>query len=186
MGRKERICAYIASKEYIPLRADELMTMLDIPREAEQEFLSILEELCAEDKIYLTKKQRYMPRESDKDTVKGRLSCSPKGFLGFVIADDKDVRDVFVSGEDMNGALHGDTVAVRIIGKSRGGHDQGIVTRIIERANKVIVGVISGDDDRFYHLYPDSRRIYTKIKILPEDMMDAQFGDRAAVEITDY
>lgn len=186
MERKERICAYIASKEYIPLRADELMTMLDIPHEAEQEFLSILEELCTEDKIYLTKKQRYMPRESEKDTVKGKLSCSPKGFLGFVVAEDKDVSDVFVSGEDMNGALHGDTVAVRIIGKSRGGHDQGIVTRIIERANKVIVGVISGDDDRFYHLSPDSRRIYTKIKILPQDMMDAQFGDRVAIEITDY
>ena len=51
MNRKERILAYIKSKEYTPLKSGELMTVLDVPKESESELLSILNELYDEGKI---------------------------------------------------------------------------------------------------------------------------------------
>ena len=184
MDRKERICAYISSKEYIPLMFDELAAVLDVPEEAKTELKSILDELCSEEKIYITKKNRYMPVESERDTVIGKLSCNAKGYFGFVIQEDDD--DIFVKGEDMNGALNSDTVVVRLDETAVNGHREGKVIRIVERGNSTLVGVFYNDDETHYFLRPDNRRIYTKIRVLPEDMMEAEIGDRAAVEIIGY
>ena len=46
MGRKEKILSYMCSKEYIPLKFAELMTVLDVPAEDEEELRDILTELC--------------------------------------------------------------------------------------------------------------------------------------------
>ena len=56
MDRKERILAFINSKEYVPLKFKELMAVLDVPTEAEGQLSEILDELCFEGKIYVTKK----------------------------------------------------------------------------------------------------------------------------------
>ena len=72
MNRKERVCAYISSKEYIPLTADELSAVLCVPADARDELNVILDELCGENRIYITKKRRYMPYESERDTVTGK------------------------------------------------------------------------------------------------------------------
>ena len=37
MDRKEKILSYMCSKEYIPLKFAELMTVLDVPAEDEEE-----------------------------------------------------------------------------------------------------------------------------------------------------
>ena len=184
MDRKERVCAYIASKEYIPLKADELMIVLDVPAEDAGELQSILDELLKEGRIDLTKKQRYMPCESERNTVKGRLSCNARGYFGFVVIDDDE--DVFVKGDDMNGALNGDTVIVKIHLQPKSGRREGHVIRIVERANSIVVGVFTGDDAKYYHLRPDNKRLYAKIRVNPYEMMDAEIGDRAAVQITGY
>ena len=71
MDRKERILAYIRSKEYIPLKFSELKTVLGVPTEDEAEFLKILDELCGEGSIYLTKRGRYAPAGRSSNTEKG-------------------------------------------------------------------------------------------------------------------
>ena len=50
MDRKEKILSYMCSKEYIPLKFAELMTVLDVPAEDEEELRDILTELCIEGK----------------------------------------------------------------------------------------------------------------------------------------
>ena len=182
MDRKERICAYISSKEYIPLNLEELMTVLDVPSDAEDELRKILDDLCAEGRIYITKKLRYMPSESKKDTAEGRLSCSANGYFGFVAADDGDV---FVHGDNMNGAIHGDTVVVRI-DESSDSRREGRVIRIAERGNTTIIGTLTDSRDGFFRLIPDSRRIYKRIYVHFDDAMDAAPDSRVATEIVGY
>lgn len=184
MNRKERIAAYISSKEYISLKFDELMTVLDVPEQDINEFRAILDKLCEEKEIYITRKDRYMPVNSQKDTLTGKLSCNAKGFFGFVINEDGD--DVFVSGENMNGALHGDKVIVRFEKDYKYGRREGKIIKIIERSNSVIVGVIKADDDRGYYVLPDNRRIYKMICVPESKMHEAKVGDRVAVEIEIY
>ena len=57
MTRKEKIYAYMTSEAYIPLRFDELMTVLDVPAEDGDELAGILDELINSGRIFITKKQ---------------------------------------------------------------------------------------------------------------------------------
>ncbi len=181
MNRKERVCAYISSKEYIPLTADELAAVLCVPADARDELNAILDELCGENRIYITKKRRYMPYESERDTVTGKLVCNAKGYFGFVSTADRD--DIFVKGDDMNGAFSGDEVVVRLIGKAHNGHDEGRVIRIVSRGNSIVVGEFYSFNSGYSYLRPDNRRLYTKIKVEDGGTL---IGKRAAVEITEY
>ena len=74
MDRKEKILSYMCSKEYIPLKFDELMIVLDVPAEDEEELRDILTELCIEGKIYITKKGRYMSVEGEYVTTKTKVT----------------------------------------------------------------------------------------------------------------
>ena len=187
MDRKERILAYITSKEYIPLKYDELKIVLDVPEEADAEFSMILSKLCREGKICLTKKDRYAPVGKSTNSVSGVLRCSAKGFFGFVICDDEAMEDIFVSGDEMHGALDGDRVIVKILsGDARDAHKNGRITKIIERANKTVVGVAISRKKGVLCVQADNRKIYELIRINEENSMEAIIGDRVAVEITDY
>lgn len=187
MERKEKVLAYINSKEYIPLKYDELKLVLDVPEEAEGEFAQILDILLNEGDISLTKKGRYIPVGKSTNSKKGVLQCSAKGFFGFVVCDGDDGEDVFVSGEDMNGALDGDRVLIKILDKKvRDGHPTGRIVKIIERANKMLVGVVVSRREGVIGIQADNRRIYEVIRVKSEDSMDAIIGDRVAVEITEY
>lgn len=187
MNRKERILAFMRSKEYVPLKLKEIMTVLEVPREDEAELLEILDALCAEGKIYVTKKGRYSCTDSEVFTVAGKIVCNAKGYFAFLICDEPGEEDVFISGDDLDCALNGDRVLVRLFQKkNKQNHRQGRVIKVLERCNKTIVGVIYKEKDDYFYLRPDNRQIYTKISIAKGDMMTAQIGDRAAVQIINY
>lgn len=186
MNRKEKIYLYMKSKEYIPLKADELGAVLEVPRSDRSELAKILDELCAEGKIYLTKKKRYACADSGSHTVSGRLRCNAKGFFGFVTCDDESEEDVFVAGDRLGNAFDGDRVLVRIDKEKTGGKREGHIFKILERGRGTIVGVIEKQKDGIFRLIPDNRRFYAKVRIRPEDMMDAAIGSRAACEIIEY
>ena len=114
MERKDRILAYMKSSEYIPLQFSELAMVLDVPLEDIGELSDILDELVNEGKITLTKKQRYMAVDKSMHLVSGTLRCNAKGFFGFLICDDENEADVFIHGDNMENALHGDKVLVKI------------------------------------------------------------------------
>lgn len=187
MDRKERILAFINSKEYVPLKFKELMAVLDVPTEAEGQLSEILDELCFEGKIYVTKKGRYVSVDNESLCAVGRLSCNSKGCFGFLICDDEDEEDVFVSGDDMATALNGDKVLVRIDKTDKKlNHRQGHVIKVLDRHNKMIVGIIYKEKDGYFYLRPDNRQIYTKVSIAPEKIMTAQVGDRVAASVIKY
>lgn len=187
MDRKERILAFINSKEYVPLKFKELMAVLDVPTEAEEQLSEILSELCVEGKIYVTKKGRYVSVDNESLCAVGRLSCNAKGYFGFLICDDEDEEDVFVSGDDMATALNGDKVLVRIDKTDKKlNHRQGRVIKVLDRHNKIIVGIIYKEKDGYFYLRPDNRQIYAKVSIAPEKIMTAQVGDRVAASVIKY
>lgn len=187
MNRKEKIFSYINSSEYIPLKLKELAIVLDVPPEDEELLAEILNELCVEGRILLTKKGKYISVDNETQAMAGRLSCNSKGYFGFVISDNEDEDDVFVLGDDMGNALHGDRVLVRIDKEERGSNKkQGHIIKILQHNLKTVVGVIYKEKDGYFHLRPDSRQIYTKITIAPDKMMTAQLGDRVAVSVVKF
>lgn len=183
MNRKERVASYINSKEYVPLKFGELAAVLGVPKADEQKLRHILSELTGDGRIVKSKRGRYAPADTT-DGITGTLICNPSGRFGFVMPDEGD--DIFVSGSDMANALSGDTVIVKPDGFSKSNHREGKIISVLERANKTIVGVIYKEKDGYLCLRPDSRRIYSKIYIAPENSRSAAVGDRAVVSDLDY
>ena len=85
MERKEKTLSYINSREYVPLKYDEMKNVLAVPDGDEEEFKALLSELISEGRIFLTKKNRY---DSYKraGVIRGKLRCVPYNGCGFVVS----------------------------------------------------------------------------------------------------
>ena len=184
MDRKERVLAYIKSKEYLPLKLEELAAVLGVPGEDIGELEKILSELCSEGRIFKTKRKRYEPDNSEKKVV-GTLSCSAYGFFGFV--DSEDGSSLYIKGERLGGALDGDKVSAAVdfvdsVSKRAVGH----VVKILEHANTSVCGVVKRKKKNYFSVYPDSRKLYTHVHVKEADLLGAKIGDRVVVEVTKF
>ena len=157
MERKEKLYAFISSENYIPLKAEEIAVLLDVPKSDYDELFSILNELVREGKIYKTKKNKYIAVENDSQTESGVLSCNSARGFGFVRCDGED-NDIFIPFDCMNGAYDRDRVLVHIDKKStENSRREGHIIEILERGNEQLVGVIKGVKSGKYVITPDRR-----------------------------
>jgi len=64
------------------------------------------------------------------DLVTGKVSGHRDGF-GFVIRDDGDPDDIFLSAREMRALFDGDRVAIRIVGDDHRGRSQGELVDVL-------------------------------------------------------
>lgn len=182
MERKEKVLAYIKTKEYIPLKFEELMIVLDVPKTDTDEFSKIIKQLEFEGKIQKTRKGRYIPADN---FATGVLLCAKNGKFGFVkTEDEKD--DIYVDYRDMRSALHSDVVLVEPFNKKHGESREGKVIRVLERNLKTVTGVLKKAAHDCYYCIPDDKRIFARIRINKQNLADAMENDRVQAEITRY
>ena len=183
--RKEKILRYIKSKEYLPLKIDEMAAVLCVPEEDFLEFSKILDELVQEGRVKLSKKKRYQPSESE--IISGMLLCNAYGYYAFLKPDDENEEEVFISGEKLNGAMHTDKVLVMVdIKNPASGKREGHVTKIIERGIKRATGIIKRERKNVFLVEPDNKKIYANALIKKEDAQDSDVGDRVVFEVRGY
>ena len=186
MERKEKIYAFISSENYIPLKTEEIAVLLDVPKSDYDEFLSILNELVTEGKIYKTKKNKYIAVKNDSQIESGILSCNSARGFGFVRCEGDD-NDIFIPFDGMNGAYDRDRVLVHIDKKgTENSRREGHITEILERGNEQLVGVVKGVKSGKYTVTPDRREFFSDILISSEKTMGAKKGDRVLVSIDKY
>ena len=73
------------------------------------------------------------------DLITGKVSGHRDGF-GFVLRDDGEPEDVFLSAREMRSLFDGDRVAVRIVGDDHRGRSQGELVDVLERGTREIAG----------------------------------------------
>jgi ribonuclease R len=179
--RKERIVAFMKEDAYKPLLFKELAAVLDVPKDDFEEFKSIIEDLENEGKIFKTHKDRYGVPER-MNLIVGRMQGNERGF-GFVIPDDHDTGDVFISADDLNGAMHNDRVIARVNKKLvTDKRAEGEVLRILQRANSTIVGTFE-NSKYFGFVVPDNKRISSDIFIPKDEFNKAKPGQKVIAEI---
>lgn len=187
MGRKERIFEYISSDSYVPLKFDELMIVLDVPKEARNELSRILDELVREGKIFKAKKGRYCPVAASSGTAVGVLMCSSSGGFGFVRCEGGADNDIFIPQRGFLGAYDRDTVLVRIDKKNNErGHREGHIEKIIARGNPQIVGAVSKKKRDMMLISPDRHSFWACVRVAENDLNGAQIGDRVIAAIKEY
>jgi len=114
------------------------------------------------------------------DLVACRIEGHPDGF-GFArpetsVGRDKSA-DIFLDNRQMEKALHGDRVLVRVTGKDRRGRPEGSIVEVTERANTEVVGRVF-DEYGVRYVVPEDRRLHTRIVIAPETPANGGAGKR--------
>ncbi|HLY63303.1 MAG TPA: VacB/RNase II family 3'-5' exoribonuclease [Terriglobia bacterium] len=111
------------------------------------------------------------------NVVTGRLIGHRDGY-GFVVPDAQSksaTQDIFIPPGEMASAMHGDKVEVRVVSSKRDGRLEGRIHRVVDRAQKTVVGEFHYGA-RYNFVAPFDLRIPREIVIPPgqERPSDAQ------------
>ena len=179
--RKEMLVQLVHDKTYVPMKLKELAMLLSVPKEQRDELKEVLDILIAEGKIGISKKGKY--GKAEKFALAGTFSGHAKGF-GFVTIEGRE-QDVFIPADKTKGAMDGDKVQIVIEGEARGKRAEGAVLRILEHANKTVIGFYQKNKN-FGFVLPDNQKLGQDIFIPQGKDMGAVTGHKVIVRITDF
>lgn len=184
MSLREDIVGFMEEKVYKPMLKEELAQEFGLKGKEIKAFYKVLDDMEKKGTIIKTRNERYGLIDK-MNLVVGKIDGNEKGF-GFLIPDDKTKDDIYIPGEEMNGALHGDRVVIRLKAKGIPGRkEEGEVIRIMERANEVVVGTFESSKN-FGFVIPDDNRIAYDIFIPKADINGARTNQKVVVEITQW
>ncbi|MGI9344584.1 MAG: ribonuclease R, partial [Gammaproteobacteria bacterium] len=165
----------------VPVGFDDLAELLGVSGErALRALRRQLQKMASSGQLLINRNSEYcLPARIG--IVAGTVSAHPDGF-GFLVPDEGDT-DVFLNFQEMRQLLHGDRVAVRIVGSSRG-KPAGSVVEILERGKQTAVGhyrrehgvgyVVEAGRSPHHFLVPNHHR------------GGAKSGELVKLEITEY
>lgn len=119
----------------------------------------------------------------EKEIYTGKFIANAKGF-GFVETEELET-DIFIGEMDMKGAMHGDTVEVRIRTYRGGKRPEGVIVKILERGVTEVVGTFQRRK-KFGFVVSDNQKILQDIFIPLEAINGALDGQKVVAEITVY
>lgn len=179
--RKEMLVQLVHDKTYVPMKLKELAMLLSVPKEQRDELKEVLDILIAEGKIGISKKGKY--GKAEEFALAGTFSGHAKGF-GFVTIEGRE-QDVFIPADKTKGAMDGDKVQIVIESEARGKRAEGAVLRILEHANKTVIGFYQKNKN-FGFVLPDNQKLGQDIFIPQGKDMGAVTGHKVIVRITDF
>ena len=179
--RKKILMDIISSKEYKPLKIKGFKMLLALDQEQTDELAVLLQELIDEGKLLFTNKEKYILDE-DKNHLVGSFVSHQKGF-GFVEIEDRE-DDIFIPATFVNGAFHGDTVAVNIINaKSKDRREEGEIVKVIKRGLTTIIGTYE-QSRNFGFVVADHKKFHKDIFIPINKSRGAVAGHKVVVKLT--
>lgn len=176
---KQELLSLMRARSYRPLTASELITTLG--QDDEESFRQLLNTMELEGLIVRTRKDKYgLPEKMG--LVSGRLQASSKGYA-FVIPQEKQQEDLYISALNLNGAMNGDLVLARVLTDSTGRRPEGEIIRVLQRVNKRVVGTFDSSSHLNF-VVPDDYRLHQDIIVPPGNSQGAREKDKVVVEIT--
>jgi len=181
--RKKILMDIISSKEYKPLKLKGFKMLLALEADRMDELGELLQELVDEGKLIYTNKMKYILNE-DKHFLVGTFVAHQKGF-GFVEIEDREA-DIFIPAQAVNGAFHGDTVAVNITApKSGERREEGEIVRVIKRGIETIIGTYE-QSRNFGFVIADHKKFNKDIFIPINKSRGAVAGHKVVVKLTSW
>ena len=118
--------------------------------------------------------------EEGKNIIEGRIELTQRG-SGFVVQEGGE-KDIFISPNNTNQAMHNDKVSVRLINIGKG-RPEGVVVKVIDRNKTQFVGTLKIIGNKTL-LIPDNVRSGVEIEIVDNKLPTAVNGVKALVKIT--
>lgn len=168
-----------------PATARELFSVLRIAKDDRVLVKRLLRHLVADGELVLVRGKLYgLPDRMD--LVVGKLDGHSSG-IGFV-APERPIeglsRDIVVAAHNLQEAMHGDRVVVRIERYREDGRAEGKIVQVLERASSSIVGRFDVDATGLAFVVPFDKRLTAEVQIPRGESMDAQAGQMVTVTIT--
>jgi ribonuclease R len=176
---EEEVLTLMRRKNYRPLSSQKLSALVMRQGHSPELAVDVLNKLESLGVIVRTKDGRLaLPRQVNRYV--GRLAANPDRY-GFV---QTVYEDIYVSGQNLNGAMHNDQVMVSLTRRGGGRRREGTVIKILGRANENIIGVIKQDRQGFFVMPLDRRIFYSFIiprklrgKAIENDIVKAKILD---------
>lgn len=160
-----------------------ILSALELPRTQRQTVRDLLDSLVRSGKLEQQGKKFRLA--SDAGLLTATLDVTARGF-GFATVEDTKPRekDIFIAQSHMNGASHGDTVLIRIIGKSRG-RLEGRVVKVVKRGLTRLCGVYTAAG-KVGHVTPDNEKLPFTVTVRRSNAHGARDGEAVLLQIIDY
>lgn len=183
LERKAKIKEVICSPEYKPMKYKELAFLFQLTEEEKPILSRILNDLLEEGAIVKTPRGKY--QRLDAGMLCGVFTGNSRGF-GFVTVEG-ETEDYFIPEKACNGALHTDTVLIRVtdMNSGTGRRREGEVVRVLSRGIQELVGTF--DPGKGYgFVIPDNQKYNQDIFVPKAFTKGAVRGHKVVVRITDY
>jgi ribonuclease R len=185
MFSEEQILRLIRERADHPATAKELQQLLRVPSDERATFRRRLRALAGSGALVEIRGNRFgLPDRMN--LIVGRVSTNPRGFA-FVDAEspgDDGPASVYIAGNNLNQAMHGDRVVVRVEHRRDGDRAEGRILRVLERGAQRVVGRYEVDGASQGFVVPFDRRIIMDVQIPKGETGGATRGEMVTVEIT--
>jgi len=181
---REKILKILDNEKTIKASIKTLKVLLDI--ESSEDFkllLKTINDLTESAHIIENKSHEYSLIKNSNFIV-GQLDLKERGF-GFVIDRDKNIDDVFIRRDEVNGAMNFDLVLVYISKFKQGARAEGSIKRVIKRNYSHIIGKL-GYRNGMGILFSDDKTINQEIIIRKENYNGAYKNDKVKAKIVNY
>lgn len=181
---KEKLLELMQTEEYKPLTTKELEDHFAL-EDAEdfKEFVKTLVQMEEEGLVVRSRSNRY-GTPARMNLVVGKFIGHAKGF-GFVAPEEDGMDDIFIPPTEVNGAVNGDKVLVRVSRESHGDRSEGSIIKITQRGITQVVGTFQ-DNRGFGFVIPDDKKVPMDVFIAKGDTLGAIEGHKVVVEITEW
>jgi ribonuclease R len=196
---KNKVMQFIQSLKSRSFTFRDVVRALDLESDERRSLQRYLDELDSEGVVHRVKRGRYsLPAR--ENLVAGVLSCHRDGY-GFLIPEDRKAfkEDIFIPARNMEEALHGDRVLIKVDRKKQparrgqGGRRipsaqekerlEGTVVRVLERKYPSVVGRYYSHP-RFPYVVPLDTRLFHDIRIPYHSGKGSKDGQIVVAEIT--
>lgn len=181
--RKEKVKDLIYRPEYKPMKYKELAFLFRLTEEEKPVLSQILNDLLQEGFIMKTPRGKYQKLDSGMRC--GTFIGNNRGF-GFVVVEGEP-EDYFIPERQCNGALHMDSVLMRITNDAaeNGRRKEGEIVKIVSHGIKELVGTFDPGKG-FGFVIPDNGKYNQDIYVPKALTKGAVRGHKVVVQITDF
>ena len=167
-----------------PLKADAILKAFDLKGQRMRSLLvEKLNTMVRAGQIIENRRGEYC-LTAKLDLVTGTVSGHRDGF-GFVVRDDGESEDVYLSAREMRPLFDGDRVAIRVKGMDRRGRAEGQLVDVLERGTQQVAGQFIRERG-IGLVIPDNSKISHRILIPKDESGGAKHGQMVVVEILDF
>lgn len=181
---QSRLLDFFGEEDYKPLTVGEIEDVFGFKDADEfKELVKTLVRMEGQGLVVRSRSNRYGSPER-MNLLRGKFIGHAKGF-GFVAPDIEGMDDVFIPPHEVNGAINGDIVLIRVLKESFGDRREGTVTKVVERGQTSFVGTFQANRG-FGFVVLDDKKLPMDIFIAKDDTLGAVDGHKVVVEVATW